>query len=54
MTIGDHGYGVRVGNETYSLVITEEDLEKRRIEKEKAKKLSQETNRRRKALEEKK
>uniref|UniRef100_H2XQV2 Uncharacterized protein n=3 Tax=Ciona intestinalis TaxID=7719 RepID=H2XQV2_CIOIN len=56
MTIGNPGqtYGVRVGNETYSLVITDEDLEKRKIDREKAKKLSQETNRRRKALEERK
>ncbi|XP_078493146.1 uncharacterized protein LOC100175716 [Ciona intestinalis] len=56
MTIGNSGqtYGVRVGNETYSLVITDEDLEKRKIDREKAKKLSQETNRRRKALEERK
>lgn len=38
----------QVGNETYSLVVTDEDWEKRKFERERQKRLSQETNRRRK------
>ncbi|XP_039274515.2 uncharacterized protein LOC120348459 [Styela clava] len=47
-------YGVQVGNETYSLIMTQEDWEKRRLEREHAKKLSLATNKRRRALEDRK
>lgn len=49
MTIGD-----KYGNQKDGLFVTHDDVEKRRLDRERAKKLSQETNRRRKALEDKK
>lgn len=48
MPSGEKQYGVQVGNEVYSLVVTEEDWEKRKQDRERARKLTIETNRRRK------
>lgn len=51
---GGRKYGVQVGNETYSLILTPEDWEKRRQDRENAKKLSLANNKRRKALDDRK